>query len=358
MSHLFTPFTLGPLHLPNRVVMSPMTRCRAIGNVPNALLAKYYALRADAGLIVTEGTSPSPDGLGYARIPGLFTLEQARAWRAVTDAVHARGGHIVVQLMHTGRVGHPLNLPPGGRILGPSAVAAPGTMWTDQQQAQPHPVPVAMTEADVEAALDSFAAASKLAVTEAGFDGVELHGANGYLIEQFLNTASNLRTDRWGGSVENRIRFAVEAARRSVAAAGPGRVGIRLSPYGANGGMVADPETHAVYVALARELSALGLLYVHLVDHSSMGAPPVPKAVKDAVREAFRGPVILAGGFDRAAADAALAAGGGDLVAFGRPFLANPDLISRLRTGAALAAPDFSTAYTPGEKGYIDWPTL
>lgn len=355
---LFGPYTLGRYPLKNRLVMNPMTRSRAIGNVASPLVAAYYAQRAGAGLLVTEGTSPSPDGLGYARIPGLYTDAQARSWRQVTDAVHAAGSRIFVQLMHTGRVGHPLNLPADGRVVGPSALAAPGEMWTDQQQLQPHPVPVEMTEADIERALEAFASAAALAVDVAGFDGVELHGANGYLIEQFLNVASNQRTDRWGGAPEHRIRFAVEAARRAADRIGADRVGIRLSPFGANGGMTADPTTHDTYVALTAALSALGLAYLHVVDHSALGAPPVPQATKDAIRAGFQGTVILAGGYDRARAEADLAAGRGDLIGFGRAFLANPDLVSRLGDGAPLNPPDFATFYTPGPKGYTDYPTL
>lgn len=354
---LFSPTTVGVTPLSNRIVMAPMTRSRAIGNIANERIAAYYAQRADAGLIVTEGTSPSPDGLGYSRIPGLFTVAQAEAWKPVTDGVHAQGGHIFVQLMHTGRVGHALNLPAGGRVIGPSPVAAPGQMWTDQQQMQDHPVPVEATEADIAKAIEEFATASELAVKVAGFDGVELHGANGYLIDQFLNTASNKRTDRWGGSVENRIRFAVEVAKAAVARVGADRVGIRLSPYGASCGMQADADMDAVYVALVRALDGLGLAYVHLVDHSAMGAPPVPQSLKDALRAAFSRTIILAGGFDAASAEADLQAGRGDLIAFGRPFISNPALVTKLRTGAELRAPDFGTFYTPGVEGYLDYPT-
>jgi N-ethylmaleimide reductase len=358
LSSLFSTRSLGPISLANRVVMSPMTRSRSIGNTPNELVAQYYGQRADAGLIITEGTSPSPDGLGYSRIPGLFTVEQARAWRQVTDAVHARGGRIFVQLMHTGRVGHALNLPPGGRVVAPSAIAAPGTMWTDQQQQQPHPEPHALTEPEIESAIEEYVASARLAVGEAGFDGVELHGANGYLIEQFLNTASNHRTDRWGGSVENRVRFAVEVARRTAAAIGADRLGMRISPYGAAGGMVADADTDALYERLAAELQAIGLVYLHLVDHSALGAPPVPASMRSLLRRTFRNTLILAGGYDRAKAEAALDAGEGDLVGFGRPFISNPDLVTRLRQGHDLAAPNFATFYTPGPEGYVDYPAL
>ena len=352
---LYSSFTLGSLSLPNRVVMAPMTRSRAIGGVANDLMVAYYAARADAGLLITEGVSPSPNGLGYARIPGMYTEAQAQRWRAVTDAVHARGGHIFLQLMDTGRVGHPANLPEGGRILAPSAVAAPGEMWTDSSGMQPHPVPEAMNEADIAAAIASYAHAATLAV-KAGFDGVELHGANGYLIDQFLNTASNQRTDRWGGTVENRVRFAVEVAKAVTAAIGAHRVGLRVSPYGAFNGSAPDAEMDALYLELVRQVNPLGLAYIHIVDHSAMGAPAVSATLKAAIRANFKGTYILSGGYDRATADADLAAGKGDLVAFGRPFLSNPSLVQKLQTGAALTPPDYTTFYTPGEKGYTDYP--
>jgi len=352
---LFSTFQLGSLTLPNRIVMAPMTRNRSINNVPGELVARYYAQRAAAGLIITEGTSPSPNGLGYPRIPGIFRQEQVAGWRGVTDAVHRAGGRIFVQLMHTGRVGHPANLPAGARLLGPSAIAAPGEMYTDAHGPQPHPAPEAMSEAQIEEALGEFEQAAALAI-EAGFDGVELHGANGYLIDQFLNTASNQRTDRWGGSVENRARFAVEAARRVAARIGAARTGIRVSPYGVFNGMAPDPEHEQLYAHLARELSSLNLVYIHVVDHSSMGAPKPTTSVVQAIREHFRGAYILSGGYDRDRAEADLAENKGDLVAFGRPFLANPSLVEKLRSGTELTPPDFSTFYTPGEKGYTDYP--
>ena len=347
--------TLGPYALRNRVVMAPMTRSRAIGNVPNALMATYYAQRAEAGLIITEGTSSSPDGLGYPRIPGLFNDEQVAGWRLVTDAVHAAGSRIFVQLMDTGRVGHPLNLPEGAVVRGPSAIAAPGQMYTDAQGPQPHPIPVAMAEDDIERAIEAYAHASELAIA-AGFDGVELHGANGYLIEQFLNVASNQRDDGWGGSVEGRARFAIEVARRAAARIGPERLGIRLSPYGVFNGSLPDPETDALYVHVTRALSQLGLVYLHLVDHSSMGAPPVPAALKTALRQAFGGRLILSGGYDATRAEADLADGKGDLVAFARPFIANPRLVTKMQAGTPLRDPDFNTFYTPGPVGYSDYP--
>ncbi len=353
---LFTPFRLGRIELKNRTVMNPMTRCRAIGNVVNDLVAEYYGQRADAGLIITEGVSPSADGLGYARIPGLYNKTQAAAWRKVTDAVHAKGGKMFVQLMDCGRMAHPLNVPAGAAMRAPSAIAAPGAMWTDQQQNQPMPVPREMTEADIEAAIAGFVTASTLAVNEAGFDGVELHGANGYLIEQFLNNTSNHRTDRWGGSVDNRIRFALEVAKRVAAAIGGDRLGIRFSPYGGAGGMQWDDSTPELYTKLTSALSDLGLVYVHVVDHSAMGAPPVPQSIKDTIRHTFKGAYIAAGGFDRASADATLDAKQADLVGFGRPFISNPTLVTKLKTGAALNPPDFASFYSADAKGYTDYP--
>lgn len=354
MSKLFAPTTLAGVPLQNRVVMAPMTRSRALGNLANETMATYYAQRADVGLILTEGTSPAADGLGYARIPGLYTDEQAESWKPVTAAVHAKGARIWCQLMHTGRVGHPANLPTGARVLGASAIAAPGQMWTDQGGMQDHPVPVEMSEADIVATVEAFAHAGELAV-RAGFDGVELHGANGYLLEQFLNTASNQRTDRWGGSVENRARLLLSVARATATRIGAGRVGVRLSPYGVFNGSQPDAETDALYLHVVRELHELGVAYVHLVDHSSMGAPAVPAALVADLRAAFPGTLILSGGYDRARAEADLEAGRADLVAFGRPVLANPGFAGKLQRGEALTAPDFGTFYTPGEKGYTDY---
>ena len=353
-STLFTPIQLGGLLLKNRIVMAPMTRSRATGNLPNALMAQYYRLRADAGLIITEGTSPSPNGLGYARIPGLFTEEQVQGWRHVTDGVHQAGGKIFVQLMHTGRVSHPANLPPGASVIGPSPVAVPGDMWTDADGMQPHPVPREMSEADIAHSIAEYAASAKLALL-AGFDGVELHAANGYLIDQFLNVAANHRTDQWGGNVENRIRFAVEVARATVTAIGAERVGMRISPYGVFNAQVPDAEMDAVYLQLIDELNALGLVYIHIVDHSAMGAPEVSPALKADIRAAFKGKYILSGGYDVARANADLDEQRGDLVAFGRPFISNPDLVAKLKSGQEWLAPDSSTFYTPGEKGYTDY---
>lgn len=355
---LFEPFQLADTPLANRVVMAPMTRARATADhQPTEIMSTYYGQRAGAGLIISEGVSPSADGLGYARIPGLFTQEHVAGWRPVTEAVHRGGGRIFVQLMHTGRVSAQANMPAGARVLAPSAVRLEGEMWTDTDGMQPHTEPAAMTDEDIHRVVEEFAASARLA-REAGFDGVELHGANGYLLEQFLNTASNQRTDAWGGTVENRARFVLEVARAVVEAIGAGRTGIRLSPHGVFNGMVPDPETDALFGHLARELGTLKLAYIHVVDHEAMGAPAVPQEIKDRIRAAFGGTIILSGGYDRGRAEADLAAGKGELVAFGRPFLANPDLVRRLREDRELAQPDFNLLYSGGETGYIDYPAL
>lgn len=355
---LFDSLSTPKLSTRNRLVMSPMTRNRAVdANTPNALMASYYGQRASAGLIVTEGVSPSPNGLGYPRIPGSFNAAQREGWAAVAQAVHAQGGKIFMQLMHTGRIGHVANLPAGAEVLGPMGTAAPGEIYTDAQGMQAHSTPRAMTEADIAAAVAEYAHAAKLAI-EAGFDGVELHAANGYLIEQFLNANVNQRSDGYGGSAAARNRFALEVARATVAAVGAERVGIRLSPYGAFNSTGHYPEQEAQTLALVGELSALGLAYLHVLDHSAMGAPAVPAAYKAQLRAAFKGVFILAGGFDRDGAEAALQAGQADLIAFGRPFLANPDLPARYQAGAALNAVDMATFYTPGPQGYTDYPAL
>ncbi|OIQ76473.1 N-ethylmaleimide reductase [mine drainage metagenome] len=357
MSLLFSETTLGPLKLQNRLVMAPLTRSRATGNVPNALMAEYYAQRASLGLIIAEGTSPSPNGLGYPRIPGVFSDAQVAGWKLVTDAVHAKGAKMFLQLMHCGRIAHPLNLPAGARVLAPSAVAAPGEMYTDAEGLKPHPVPQAMTEADIKAAIAEYATAAKNAVA-AGFDGVELHAANGYLLEQFIRPNTNQRSDAYGGPIENRARFVLEVVDAAIAAIGKDKVGIRLSPYGVFNDMPVYDGMDADYTYLAQQLDARGVVYVHLVDHSPMGAPPVPDAIKAMFRKTFKRTLILSGGYDAARAESDLAAGKCDLIAVGRPILANPDLLARWKAGAALNAPDMDTFYTPGAKGYTDYPAL
>jgi len=353
---LFQSLKLGSMQLSNHIVMAPLTRSRAPQNLPNEHMAKYYSDRATAGLIITEGTSPSINGLGYPRIPGCFDQAQVDGWKKVTSAVHKQGGRIFLQIMHCGRVGHPLNLPKGGKLMAPSALAAPGQMYTDQEGPKDHPVPQEMNESDIQAAIKEYATCAKHAV-DAGFDGVEIHAANGYLIDQFLNTASNHRRDNWGGSIDNRIRFCLEVSKAIIANIGADKVGIRISPYGAFNGMQPDPQMDELYAKLANELSKLKLTYVHVVDHSSMGAPPVSANLKAQIRDLFKGLYILSGGYDSAAkAEADIQAKKGDLVAFGRMFISNPNLVAKLKSGAALVQPDHNTFYTPGDKGYNDYP--
>jgi N-ethylmaleimide reductase len=357
MSKLFSKTVVGPLALQNHLAMAPLTRSRAIGNIPNDLMAEYYAQRASVGLIITEGTSSSTNGLGYARIPGMFSAEQVEGWKLVTTAVHAKGAKIFVQLMHCGRIAHPLNLPKGARVLAPSAVAAAGEMWTDAEGMKPLPVPQAMTEADLEQAIDEYVLSAKNAIA-AGFDGVELHSANGYLLEQFIRPNSNQRTDRYGGSIEGRTRFVLEVADATIKAIGRKKVGIRISPFGVFNDMPLYPDMESDYTYLAKQLNERGLLYIHLVDHSSMGAPPVPESIRTMLRSQPSVALILSGGYDFKRAESDLAAGKADLIAVGKAILANPDLKKRWETGVALNAPDMSTFYTPGPKGYTDYPTL
>ena len=348
---LFEASTLGKIHLKNRVVMAPMTRSRALGNVPNNMMADYYGARASAGLIITEGTSPSPQGLGYPRIPGLFNAEQVVGWRKVTQRVHEQGGKIFVQLMHTGRVSHPANLPANAGMIAPSAIAVLGEMWTDSQGMQPHSVPREMNLTDIYKAIEEFVTSASLAI-EAGFDGVELHAANGYLLEQFLNPASNLRTDQYGGSDEGRMRFVLEVADRVARKIGGDRLGIRISPYGVFNDMGAFAGIDQFYSKLVSRLSDLGLVYVHVGDHSSMGAPAVSQDLKNLIRKSFKGTYILSGGYEAHRAEVDLQENRGDLVAFGRPFLGNPDLVEKLKNRSPLKQVDPSKFYSPGADGY------
>ena len=344
---IFEEAKLGTLTLKNKFVMAPMTRSRAIGNIPNSLMARYYAQRASAGLIITEGTSPSPNGLGYSRIPGLFTQEQARAWREVTDAVHARGGKIFVQLMHTGRASHADNLPGATRVLAPSPIALKGEIWTDTKGNQPYPVPEEMSTKDVEFAIAEFTHSAKLAVNVAGFDGVEIHGANGYLIDQFLNPASNKREDIYG---KNRMEFAFQVAKSVAQAIGADKTGFRISPYGTFNDMEAFKGSDEFYAELSSKLSRLGLAYIHVIDH---GKGKVTKLV----REFFKQTYILSQGYDLDRAEADLAAGRGDLVAFGKAFISNPDFVERSREQIALEQLDATKLYTAGPDGYVDYPS-
>ena len=345
------------MKLSNRVVMAPMTRSRAVDhNTPNKLMAEYYGQRATAGLIITEGTSPSPNGLGYSRIPALYNDSHVAGWKLITDAVHDKGGNIFIQLMHCGRVVHQDNLPPGAKCVGVSADVCPGEMWSDKAMAKlPHTPPHVLTEAEIPPIIDEFVHSAKLAIA-AGFDGIELHAANGYLLEQFLNANVNKRTDSYGKDAAGRNKFVIEVAKATAAAIGPKKIGIRLSPQGVFNGTGDFSGLEEQYVSLVRQLSDIGLAYLHIVDHSAMGAPPVSEDLKKKLRAAFSGTYIATGGFNAQSAEQMLESKNADLIGFGRPFISNPDLVERMKRGIALADPDMNTFYTPGEKGYTDYP--
>jgi N-ethylmaleimide reductase len=350
----FDPVDLPGLRLANRIAMAPMTRSRAYGPglSPTAATAAYYAQRASAGLIVTEGVQPSPGGQGYPDTPGLHSDGQVAAWRAVTDAVHAAGGRIFAQLMHAGRIGHPSLLPDGLEPVGPSPVAAKGRIFTADGP-KDLVAPRELTEDGIARTLADHAAAARNAIA-AGFDGVELHGANGYLTHQFLAPNSNLRTDGWGGDPERRARFAVELVRTVADAIGPGRTGLRISP-GNPLGDIAEPEPDATYLALLRGLEPIGPAYLHVVETGE-------RALTLELRKRFGGVFILNARTDgRSSGPQELALvedGTADMVSYGALFLANPDLPRRLRAGGPFNAPDRATYYGGDERGYTDYPAL
>jgi len=345
---LFSPVRLGALNLPSRLVMAPMTRNRSPGQVPNAMNAEYYAQRAGAGLIVTEGATPDASGRGYIDIPGLYNDAQAEGWRGVAEAVHEKGGRIFIQLMHTGRISHPDFLD-GNQPVSSSSIAAPGEMYTHTGM-KPHGTPRALVADEIPALAATYGRAANLA-RKAGLDGVEVHGANGYLPGQFLAPNVNTREDAWGGSIEKRSRFLLEAVDSAVAAIGASRVGVRLSPGGTFND-IHDPDAPATYAHVAAELAKRNLAYLHV--YNTNPGFDVPALI----RAHYKGTLILNGGYDRARAEADIASGLADLIAFGVPFLANPDLPVRLREGAPLNTPDQATFYGGSAKGYTDYPAL
>ncbi|MFE3551336.1 alkene reductase [Streptomyces kronopolitis] len=354
MTTAFDPITLGAGNLANRLVMAPMTRSRAYGPgaEPTELMATYYAQRAGAGLIVTEGIQPSVVGQGYPDTPGLHSAGQVRAWRTVTDAVHHEGGAIFAQLMHTGRIGHPSLLPDGLEPVGPSAVTAKGQVFTHEGPKE-YVTPKELTEAEIRQTIADFAAAARNAI-EAGFDGVELHGANGYLIHQFLAPNTNLRTDAWGGDTEGRIRFAVEVTAAVSEAIGADRVGLRISP-GNQYNDIAEDNPDEVYLALLERLAGLDLAYLHLMEGPNRDLTP-------RLRKAWAGTFVL-NPFtypDVTGPDALglIEDGSADMVAFGSLFLANPDLPRRLASGGPFNAADKATFYGGDHHGYTDYPAL
>jgi N-ethylmaleimide reductase len=366
-STLFDTFTLGGVTLPNRIVMPPMTRARAAhGGVPTPLMAEYYRQRASAGLIITEGTQISAQGQGYAWTPGIHTPEQVRGWREVTATVHEAGGRIFAQLWHVGRLSHTSLQPGGAAPVAPSALVAEGVqVFIDpdglgaaaaQGRRVPHSRPRALGTDEVSDIVAQFARAAENAMS-AGFDGVELHAANGYLINQFIDSGANRRSDRYGGALANRLRFLCEAAQAVAAVAGPERVGVRFSPLTSAQGAV-DDTPQATYLAAASLMDRIGVAYLHIAEADWDDAPVMPAAFKEALRLVYSGAMIYSGHYDRARAEQALAQGWADLVGFGRPFIANPDLPQRLRGGAALNAGDPARYFGGDARGYVDYPAL
>jgi N-ethylmaleimide reductase len=356
-TRLLSPYRLGGFALANRLVMSPMTRSRAVdGNVPNPLAATYYGQRAAAGLIVTEATQVSPQGVGYIRTPGIHSPEQVAAWRPVTEAVHRAGGKIFAQLWHVGRISHP-DFHGGALPVAPSAIAADGEVFTSRGRTK-MVTPRALEAHELPGIVAQFRKGAENAQA-AGFDGVELHGANGYLLDQFLRDGANQRTDAYGGSIRNRARFPLEVTEAVVAVWGPDRVGYKVSPNSAFNTM-SDSDPIATFSYFADELSRLKLLYLHATEGVA-GPMAVPAGIilaAPVLRQRFKGALILNGGYDAQSAEAAIARGDADLIAFGVPFLANPDLPVRYAKRAPLNAPDQATFYAGEAKGYVDYPEL
>jgi N-ethylmaleimide reductase len=354
---LFSPFHLGSLNVPNRIVMAPMTRNRAgAGNAPGPHATTYYAQRASAGLIVTEATQVSPQGVGYPGTPGIHSAAQVAGWKRVTDAVHAAGGRIFLQLWHVGRISHP-SLQPGGALpVAPSAIAPAGQAWTLDGM-KDYVTPHALDIAEIAGVVEDYRQGAKNA-REAGFDGVEVHGANGYLIDQFLRAGSNHRSDRYGGSAANRARFLIEVTEAVIGEWGAERVGVRLSPTNPFNSM-SDHNPAETFGTAVGELDRFGLSYLHIVEPGT--TDPVPAGETPDLkffRKLWRGPLIANKGYDRARAEAALRDGTADLVAFATLFLANPDLPERLRRGGPFNTADRKTFYGGGDAGYTDYPAL
>jgi len=350
MNSLFSQVQVSRYTLSNRMVMAPMTRSRADdAGVPSELVATYYAQRASAGLIISEGVFPTAMGQGYVRTPGIETAEQVAAWKHVTEAVHARGGRIFMQLMHSGRISHPSLLPNGALPQAPSAIKPAGQTWT-ATGLQDFVTPHALSVVEIAAVIEGYRQAARLAI-EAGFDGVELHAASGYLPEQFLSTGSNQRTDEYGGSVENRVRFVLDVLSAIATEIGGDRVGLKISPE-MNFNDIVDANPQETYTYLVEHLHGLNLAYLHValfganVDYHGL------------LRPLFDGSYLIGGGLDQHSAESLIADGRADAAVFGSAFLANPDLPERFRTGAELNVPDKNSFYAPGAQGYIDYPTL
>ena len=351
---LLSPGRINGFNTPNRMVMAPMTRCRALpGAIPSELAIEYYSQRASAGLILTEGTAPAAAGLGYARTPSVHSPGQVAAWKKITDAVHANGGHMFLQLMHVGRIGHAANRAgiTADALVAPSAIRAAGQMWTDALGMQDFDMPRALELSEIPGVIEQYAQAVRNGLA-AGFDGVELHSASGYLPMQFLSTGANHRTDGYGGTVQNRIRFVVETLEAMIAAAGSSsRIGIKISPA-MQFNDIQDDNPVETYTTLVKAISPLGLAYLHVLQ-----TPPLPIAF-EILRPLFKGPFAAGGGFNQVSGNAAVASGAADFIVFGKLFTSNPDLPARFARGAPLTDFDTTTFYSAGPKGYVDFPTL
>ncbi|MCL8384772.1 alkene reductase [Xanthobacter aminoxidans] len=354
---LFEPFRLGNLTLPNRIVMAPLTRNRAAaGFVPSELAPQYYALRADAGLLITEASQISQQGQGYQDTPGIYSDAQVEGWKKVTDAVHAKGGRIFIQLWHVGRVSHTSLQPNGGAPVAPSALTAASKTFVNNGFAETS-APRALELSEIPGIVADYRRAAANAI-KAGFDGVEVHGANGYLIDQFLKDGSNQRTDAYGGSIENRARFLLEVMDAVIAEIGAARTGLRLSPVSpANG--ISESNPQALFNHVIDELEKRHPVYIHVVEGATGGPRDVaPDFSFEELRKRYSGAWMVNNGYNLALANAVLAQGKADLVAFGKPFISNPDLVERLRRDAPLNELDQNTLYGGGAKGYVDYPTL
>jgi len=355
MPQLFDPIRLGALELPNRIVMAPLTRNRAgAGNAPTALHATYYTQRASAGLLITEASPICAEAHGYPRTPGIYTPEQIAGWKKVTDSVHAQGGRIFLQLWHVGRISHPEYQPGGAAPVAPSAIRPQGQAYTSKGL-EDFVTPRALELAELPGIVAAYQQAAENA-DAAGFDGVEIHAANGYLLDQFLRDGSNQRQDAYGGTVENRSRLLLEVTQAVVDALGAGRVGVRISPLNSFND-ITDSQPQATFEHVAKALSPFGLAYLHVLEGDMTGRP-APAVDYGRLKTLFGGPYLANNGYDRTKALEAVAAGQVDLVAFGRAFIANPDLVQRLRQNAPLNEPDVATFYVGEEKGYTDYPTL
>jgi len=355
MPTLFDPVRLGDIALANRIVMAPLTRNRAVRQTPHALHVEYYRQRASAGLIVTEATQIRPDGQGYFDTPGIHSPEQVQAWRQVTDAVHAAGGKIVVQLWHVGRISVNRLQPDGQAPVSSTGRAAKTKTYAAQGELVPTATPRALRTDELPQLVADYAHAARCAIA-AGFDGVEVHGANGYLLEQFLKDSANDRNDAYGGSIANRARLLVEVMTAVVGAIGAGRTGLRISPVTPSNDIGQDADPAALYAHLANQLAPLGLAFVHVIEGATGGARDVAPFDYAALRQRIGAPWVVNNGYDRAQALEAVAHGQADAVAFGRPFISNPDLAERLRGNLALAPSQRETYYGGGAEGYTDYP--